>query len=71
MGLSEEKEEKINRKIEEGGTVDLLEAEEEIERDAVKEREETLKEELEKMRHKKLCLCTRCSMRCRSRMKHF
>ena len=56
LGLSEEKEEKINRKIEEGGTVDLLEAEEEIERDAVKEREETLKEELEKMRHKKLLL---------------
>lgn len=56
LGLSEEKEEKLNRKIEEGEAVDLLEAEEEIERDAVKEREKNLRKELDKMRHKKLVL---------------
>ncbi len=56
LGLSEEKEEKLNRRIEEGEAVDLLEAEEEIERDAVKEREKNLRKELEKMRHKKLVL---------------
>lgn len=56
LGLSEEKEEKLNRKIEDGDIVDLLEAEEEIERDAVRERENTLKKELWKMRHKKLLL---------------
>ncbi len=56
LGLSTEKEEKLNKKIEEGGAVDLLEAEEEIERDAVRDREEKLKEELWKMRHKKLIL---------------
>ncbi len=56
LGLSEEKEEELNRKIEKGGDVDLLEAEKEIERDAVRSREKTLREELQKMRHKKLIL---------------
>ena len=56
LGQTEEVEEKIKEKIMEGGEVDLLEAEEEVERDAVKEREETLREELQKMRQKKSML---------------
>ena len=56
LGQTPEMEDKIRKKIEGGGLVDLLEAEEEIERDAVKERENSLRKELLKMRQKKSML---------------
>ncbi len=56
LGLSEEKEEKLNRQIEGGGLVDLIEAEEKIERDAAREREGSIKNVILRMQHKKQAL---------------